>query len=310
MPETKLHNIIIIGGGIAAHTAALYNARADLEPLVIAGLETDQLSLTTIVENFPGFIDGVMGPQLIADAKKQAEKFGAKYLTEFAGAIEINENIFTVKTGGNQYQTKALIVATGASPRWLGVKGEKENVGKGVSTCATCDAAFYRDKTAVIVGGGDSAMEEALVLTKFAAKVIIIHRRDKFNASQIMQDRVFAQKDKIEVIWNTAVTEVLTDGQFVNAVKLENSQTGKTTELKTDGIFLAIGHVPATAMFQNLLTLDEQGYIVTDCAKKTNIEGIFAAGDCQDPYFRQAIVAAGAGAQAALSAEKYLQDKE
>jgi thioredoxin reductase (NADPH) len=310
MSEDKLYNVIIIGRGIASYTAAIYTARAGLEPVVLRALKLDQLSLTTIVENFPGFPDGVNGPDLIENAAKQAQKFGTQFINEEAIGFELGDEFFTVSTKTKTLKAKAVIIATGASARWLGIPNEDKYVGRGVSTCATCDAALYRDKKVVIVGGGDSAMEEALVLAKFANHVTIIHRKDEFRASKIMQERVFAAKGKIDIMWNTAVVEVLGDDNAVTGLKLKNTQTGEGSEFICDGMFLAIGHVTNTEIFKGKIELDDQGYIVTDKRARTSVPGVFAAGDCQDPIFRQAITSAGSGCAAALEAERYIESRE
>ena len=302
----KVYDVLIIGGGISAHTAALYTARASLKPLVVSGVAPDQLSLTTVVENYPGFPDGIMGPDLIAHCKKQAQKFGAEYIEENADSFKKIKNGFEVGVGKKKYQSRTVIISTGASARLLNIPGEQKYFGKGVSTCAVCDAALYRNKTAVVVGGGDSAMEETLALYKFAKKVYIIHRRDAFKASKIMQDRVLKLKDKIEVIWNSDVTEVK-GTRFVESVKVKNVVTGKMSEIKADGMFLAIGHIPNTTLFKDAVKLDEQGYILTDKMGKTNVEGLYAAGDVQDHVWKQAITSAGTGCMAALNAERYLE---
>ena len=301
--------LIIIGGGISAHTAALYTARDGIKTLVLTGLEPDQLSMTTLVENFPGFPDGIMGPDLIINAKTQAQKFGAEYRSEKVEKFNVKPNgELEVTTDRETYLGQSVIISTGASASWLGIKGEKEHIGRGVSACATCDAAFFRDKNVVVVGGGDTAMEESLVLTRFAKHVTIIHRRDSFKASKIMQDRVFAKPDQISIIWNTEVIEVLGDEKFVNGLKIKNNQTGQESEFHCDGIFVAIGHRTNVEIFKGIIVLDERGYIATDKQGQTNIKGVFAAGDVQDPYFKQAITAAGSGCAAALGAEKYLED--
>ncbi len=313
--KTKEFDVIIIGGGIAAHTAALYTARADLNPLVIAGFEPDQLSLTTLVENFPGFENGVDGPKLIENSKKQAQKFGARYIQENADSFKIisggnkKSNLFEIEAGGKTYRSKTVIISTGASARKLKIPGEDKFFGRGVSTCAVCDAALYKGKITAVVGGGDSAMEETLALYKFAKKVYLIHRREEFRASKIMQDRILKlskNKDKLEIIWNTEVTEVLGDKK-VTGIKIKNIKTNKTSEIKTDGFFLAIGHTPNTSIFKNEINLDKEGYIITDKLSRTNIPGVYAAGDVQDPVFKQAITSAGAGCQAAIQAERYIE---
>lgn len=310
--EKDLHNVIIIGGGISAHTAAIYNARAELKPLVLSGIEPDQLSLTTEVENWPGDPEGVMGPELVADAKKQAEKFGAKYVMEKAEKFEPKDGYYEITTGKNTYQTRAVIISTGAHAKRLNIPGEDEYFGKGVSTCAVCDAAFYRGKKTVVIGGGDSAMEEASALHKFADKVTIIHRSDAFSsASKAMQNRIFNLKEKenkIDIMWNTEALEVLGDGKFVTGAKVKNNQTDETQEIKTDGFFLAIGHLPNVEIFKDHVELDDFGYIKTDKLQQTNLPGVFAAGDVQDRIFKQAVTSAGAGCAAAISAEKYIEE--
>lgn len=299
-------DLIIIGGGIAAHTAALYASRASLKPLVLSGsrAELDQLSLTGVVENYPGFPEGVKGPKLIEDCKKQAQKFGAEYIYDKIKSIKKNKSGFEI-TGNKKYTAKAVIISTGASPRRLGIKGEKEYWGKGVSACATCDAPLYKNKTAVVIGGGDSAMEESLALIKFTKKVYLIHRRDKFRASKIMQSRVMKQKGKIEIIFDTEAVEVLGD-KLVTSLKVKNRKTGKEKKIKTDGVFYAIGHIPNTSMVKGVVKLDKMGYITTDKFGKTNVDGLYAAGDVQDPVFKQAITSAGTGCMAALNSEKFI----
>jgi thioredoxin reductase (NADPH) len=302
-----IHNVVIIGGGIAAHTAALYLARANMNPLIISGPELDQLSLTSLVENYPGFPEGIMGPKLIQNCKEQSEKFGAQYIEGLVDSFKKTKGSFEVCVAKKKYNAKSLIICTGAWARKLGVPGEDNYFGRGVSTCAVCDAALYRDKIAVVVGGGDTAMEESLALSKFADKVIIIHRQDKFKASKIMQGRVFAKKGKIKVVWNSVVEEVIGDGKFVIGVKVKNNDSGKTYDLKTNGMFLAIGHIPNTDFLKGKIDLDEQGFIVTDKFSRTSVKGIYAAGDCQDPVFKQAITSAGTGCMAALKAEKHVE---
>lgn len=303
----KMRDVIIIGGGISAHTAALYTARASLKPLVISGKDLDQLSLTTVVENYPGFPQGIIGPDLVNNCKEQAKRFGAEYLEENVDLFKKIKEGFEVDAGKNTYKARTVIISTGASARKLGIPGEDKYFGRGVSTCAVCDAALYRDKIAAVIGGGDSAMEESLALYKFAKKIYIIHRRDAFKASKIMQDRILKLKDKIEIIWNTDVVEVK-GNKFVESIKIKNLKTGKISEIKTDGMFLAIGHIPNTAIFKGIVGLDEHGYIITDKLGKTNVDGIFAAGDVQDSVFKQAVTSAGTGCMAALNAEKYIEN--
>ena len=305
MPNIK--DVIIIGGGIASHTAAIYTARASLNTLVISGKGIDQLSQTTTVENFPGFPEGVLGPDLVSNSKKQAKKFGAEYIGDDVTKVKKIKEGFEVSAGKETHKSRTIIICTGASARKLGIPGEDKYFGKGVSTCAVCDAALYKDKTATVIGGGDSAMEEALALYKFAKKTHIIHRRDELRASKIMQDRVLKLKGKIEMVWDTIPTEVIGDGKFVTSVKTKNVKTNKESEIKCDGMFLAIGHIPNTEIFKKLIKLDNHGYIITDKHAKTNVEGIYAAGDVQDPVFRQAITSAGAGCMASIQAERYIE---
>lgn len=306
-----MEKVIILGTGIAGCTAAIYAARANLNPIMISGPEDGgQLTLTTDVENFPGFPDGVQGPALVEMCKKQAERFGTRFKVDIASEFKKIKGGFELNLiGGEKVQTKTLIVATGASARWLGIPSEEKYKGRGVTTCATCDGAFFKGKEVVVVGGGDSAMEESQFLTKFATTVTVIHRKNSFRASKIMQDRFF-KNPKCKVIWDNEVTEIMGDGKKVTGVKLKNTKTGKVSEFKTDGVFLAIGHIPNTKIFEGKLDLDEKGYIKTDRFMKTNILGVFAAGDVQDIRYRQAITAAGSGCQAAMEAEKYLAEYE
>ena len=301
-----MHNLIILGTGIAGCTAAIYAARANLSPLVISGPEDGgQLTLTTGVENFPGFPEGVQGPELVQLCKKQAERFGAKFEPDLVAEFNPLKAGYELKlASGKKLQTKSLIIATGASARWLGLESEKKYQGRGVSTCATCDGAFYKDKEVVVIGGGDSAMEESLFLTKFASSITIIHRKDSFRASKIMQQRVLTHP-KIKIIWNSEVVEILGDGKKVTSVKIKNT-AGNVNSLICAGVFLAIGHVPNTNPFKGKLNLDEKSYLQADRFMHTNLPGIFAAGDVQDTRYRQAITAAGSGCQAAMEAEKYL----
>jgi len=306
-----MEKVVILGTGIAGCTAAIYAARANLSPLIISGPEDGgQLTLTTDVENFPGFPEGVQGPALVEMCKKQAEKFGTRFKVDIASEFKKIKNGFELSLmGGEKIQTKTLIVATGASARWLGIPSEEKYKGRGVTTCATCDGAFFKGKEVVVIGGGDSAMEESNFLTKFCTKVTVIHRQDSFRASKIMQDRFF-KNPKCKVVWDSEIVEILGDGKKVTGVKLKNSKTGKTSEFKTDGVFLAIGHIPNTSIFKGMLDMNELGYLTTDRFMKTNIPGVFAAGDVQDTRYRQAITAAGSGCQAAMEAEKYLADHE
>ena len=304
----KIREVIIIGSGPAGLTAAIYNARAELKPLVIAGFEYGgQLVNTTLVENYPGFVDGIDGPELMQNMMKQAEKYGAEYVYENAVEVDFSGEVKTVKTdSGKEFKARSVIIATGSSPRRLHVPGEDEFYGRGVSVCATCDAAFYRDKIVAVVGGGDSAMEESTYLTKFAKKVYIIHRRNEFRASKVMQNKVF-NNDKIEIIWNSQVVEIK-GSQFVETLVLENTQTGEKSELKVDGLFLAIGHVPNTKFLEGKVELDEHGYVVVTDNTKTSVDGVFVAGDVRDYRYQQAITAAGMGCMAALDAEKWLEE--
>lgn len=307
----KMENVVILGSGIAGLTAAIYTARAHLKPLVIGGPEEGgQLTLTTEVENFPGFPEGVQGPELTQITRKQAERFGARFKAGIASKFETKSDAFVLELdGGEKIETKTLIIATGASARWLGLPSEKKYKGRGVSTCATCDGFFYKGKEVVIVGGGDSAMEESNFLTKFAEKVTVVHRRDELRASKIMQDRFF-KNPKTDILWNKVVSEVLGDEQGVTGVKLKDTKTGEESTLKCDGVFLAIGHVPNTKIFEEGLDMDDNGYIKTDRYTNTSVAGVFAAGDVQDKRYRQAITAAGSGCQAAMEAEKYLAGLE
>jgi len=302
-----MSKVAIIGSGPAGYTAGIYAARANLEPVLFEGLESGgQLMLTTDVENYPGFVDGIMGPELMQVFKQQAERFGTVIKTEFIDSIEKTDEGFKLKSSKEEYNFDTVILAPGASARWLGVKGEKELQGYGVSACATCDGFFFKEKTVAVVGGGDSAMEEALFLTKFATKVIVIHRRDEFRASQIMQDRVL-NHDQIEVMWNKTVEEINGDGA-VSSVVLKDTQDESTEEVNLDGVFVAIGHDPNVKFLDGLVELDEKGYIKTgfSTATSTSVDGIFAAGDVADSVYRQAITAAGSGCQAAIDAERWL----
>jgi len=302
-----MSKVAIIGSGPAGYTAGIYAARANLEPVLFEGLESGgQLMLTTDVENYPGFVDGIMGPELMQVFKQQAERFGTVIKTEFIDSIEKTDEGFKLKSSKEEYNFDTVILAPGASARWLGVKGEKELQGYGVSACATCDGFFFKEKTVAVVGGGDSAMEEALFLTKFATKVIVIHRRDEFRASQIMQDRVL-NHDQIEVMWNKTVEEIKGDGA-VSSIVLKDTQDESTEEVNLDGVFVAIGHDPNVKFLDGLVELDEKGYIKTgfSTATSTSVDGIFAAGDVADSVYRQAITAAGSGCQAAIDAERWL----
>lgn len=301
-------NVVIIGSGPAGLTAALYTSRADLEPLMFEGREAGgQLMITTEVENYPGYPDGTTGPQMITDMRKQAERFGTRLVTADVDRVDFTGGSpFTLWVGDEEIRTRAVIVSTGATARWLGLDSEQRLMGRGVSACATCDGFFFRDQELVVVGGGDSAMEEALFLTKFASKVTIVHRRDELRASKIMQDRAFAN-DKIEWRWNTVVADVLGD-ETVEGVLLEDTVTGERSEFATNGLFLAIGHDPATSLFHGQLELDDEGYIVVDePTTATSVPGVFAGGDVVDTIYRQAVTAAGQGCKAAIDAERWIE---
>lgn len=307
--ETR--KVIIIGTGPAGHTAAIYSSRANLNPLVIEGHEPGgQLTTTTDVENFPGFSEGIMGPQLMEEMKKQGSRFGAEYLSTLVTSVDLSKRPFKVTCeNGNEYLAETLIVSTGASAKYLGLSNEKELIGRGVSACATCDGFFYRDKIVHVVGGGDTAMEEASFLTKFAKKVYVIHRREELRASKPMQERAF-QNEKIEFVWNTVVDEIVADQSGVTAIKVTNSKTNEQTTRETDGLFMGIGHTPNTSFLNGQVTLDSHGFIETNKFTDTNIPGVFACGDVQDPYFRQAISAAGTGCMSAIRAERFLEENE
>jgi|SRR3989344_4617601 len=310
MPNNEIYNTIIIGSGPAGLTAALYAARAELQPLVIGGLTWGgQLMLTSEVENFPGFPEGIMGPELMQNMRKQAERFGTKILDENVISADFKSSPFTVKTDKAEFKAKTVIIATGADANWLGLESEQRLRGKGVSACATCDGFFFKDKEVVVIGGGDSAMEEASFLTKFASKVTILHRRDEFRASKIMLKRA-QENPKIVFVKNVQVVDVLGEN-FVEGVKIKDNNTGEEKVIKAAGYFAAIGHTPATKIFAAAgIETDAKGYIVIKNQTRTNIEGVFVAGDVNDPRYRQAVSAAGMGCMAALDVEKFLAERE
>lgn len=303
----KIEDVIIIGSGPAGLTAAIYASRANLNPLVIEGYGAGgQLMITTDVENYPGFPEGATGPDLMMNFRTQAEKFGTRFLTEDVTKVDFSQKPFTVEVEDKVLKANSVIVSTGATAKLLGLESENKFMGHGVSACATCDGSFFRNKVVCVVGGGDTAMEEATFLTRFATKVYLIHRRDKFRASKIMQDKAEANP-KIEFILDSAIEEILGDKK-VHTIKLKNFKTNKITEMPMDGVFVAIGHQPNTKLFEGILNLDPQGYILTEGkSTKTNIEGIFACGDVQDHSYRQAITAAGSGCMSAIDAERYLE---
>ena len=303
--------LIIIGGGPAGYTAALYAARANLQPLVIEGFAWGgQLMITSDVENYPGYPDGIMGPAMMQDFRRQAERFGADFVTDDVTKVDFHEHPFRVWVGDTEHTAESVIVATGASARQLGLESERTLQGRGVSYCAVCDAAFFREKEVVVVGGGDSAMEEAIFLTKFATRVSLVHRRSDFRASQIMIDRARAN-ERIEFVTPTVVEEVLSEGGQTSGVRIRDLETGETSELPAHGVFVAIGHDPNTKLFLDQLDHDEAGYLVTKPGSTlTNVEGVFAAGDVVDHTYRQAVTAAGSGAMSALDAERWLAARE
>jgi thioredoxin reductase (NADPH) len=301
--------VVIVGSGPAGLTAGLYAARANLNPLLIEGLEAGgQLMLTTMVENWPGFRDGIMGPDLMTEMRAQAERFGTRIVQANVTAVDVKHRPFTLTlSDGKRISTESLIIATGASARWLEIGSDRKLSGHGVSTCATCDGYFFRGRPIAVVGGGDSAMEEAIYLTKFASKVTVIHRRDSLRASKIMQDKAFANP-KIDFIWDSEVAEVKDVGRNeVTGIVVRNLKTGSLKELPLDGVFIAIGHTPNTSLFKGQLELDPTGYIITHAGTRTSVPGVFAAGDVQDHVYRQAITAAGSGCMAAIDAERYLE---
>ncbi|MDQ4076084.1 MAG: thioredoxin-disulfide reductase [Chloroflexota bacterium] len=305
-----MEEVVIIGSGPAGLTAALYTARANLRPILITGNEFGgQLATTAEVENYPGAAkEGLTGPELIDAMREQAERFGTRVVYDEVVEVDFSGPPHRIKTHGEEYEAKAVIVTTGASPRKLGVPGEKEFTGRGVSYCATCDGFFFRGKDVIVVGGGDSAIEEGLFLTKFANRVRVIHRRDQLRAGVLLQERAF-NNDKMEFVWNTVVTGIVGDGT-VHKVEMASTVSDEKRDLETDGVFIYIGHYPNSSLFKGILEMDEHGYILTDERKRTNVPGVFAAGEIEDPVFRQAITSAGAGCKAAMQCEKYLSELE
>ncbi len=304
--EPKIEKVLILGAGPAGLSAALYAARAELSPLVLTGTEMGgQASLTHTIENYPGFPNGIGGAELGELFRQQAERFGARFEYDLATAVDLSQRPFKVSTYGNEYLAETLIIATGASPNHLNVPGESELTGRGVSYCATCDGWFFKDKKVVVVGGGDSALEEGLFLTRYATDVTIIHRRDQLRAGAILQKRA-RENPKIHFIWDTVVSEIMGNG-VVNGVRLKNVKTGEVKDFETDGVFIFIGHTPNTQIFQGQLEMTPQGYIVTDMQMRTSVEGVFAAGEVMDPHYRQVVTSAGMGAAAAIQATRYLE---
>jgi thioredoxin reductase (NADPH) len=308
--ENEIHELIIVGGGPAGYTAALYAARADLSPLVIEGFQWGgQLMITSDVENYPGYPDGIMGPKMMEDFRRQAERFGAKFVTDDVTKVDFSERPFRVWVDKDEYRAQAVIVATGASARWLGLESEERLKGRGVSACATCDGTFFKDRHIYVVGGGDTAFEEALYLTRFGIRVTLVHRRDDFRASQIMVDRAIASH-KVDFLTPYVVDEVLGDNH-ISGLRLRNVDTGETHEVDAGALFIAIGHDPNTKLFVDQLDHDENGYLITrPGSTETNVPGVFAVGDVQDHIYRQAVTAAGSGCMGALDAERYLAELE
>jgi thioredoxin reductase (NADPH) len=306
--QANMRNVVIIGSGCAGLTAAIYAARANLQPLVIRGVEAGgQLTLTTLVENFPGFPKGVQGPELIELMQKQATEFGTEFLEGNVAKVDLSQRPFVLEVGQERLETSTLIIASGASAKMLGLESERKLLGHGVSTCATCDGYFFRGKDVVVVGGGDTAAEDALFLTRYANEVSIIHRRDQLRASKIMQDRLH-RNDKVKFIWNSVVEDILdADKREVSGIKLRNVKTEEEVLKAVDGVFIGIGHEPNTSLFRGQLEVDDLGYLITHEGSKTNIPGVFAAGDVRDRVYRQAITASGSGCMAAMDAERFLE---
>lgn len=307
--SNNIRQVIIIGSGPAGLTAAIYASRADLKPLVIEGPQPGgQLTITTEVDNYPGFPEGINGPELVMEMHKQAERFNTEFITDMVTSVDLSERPFIVNTGDASYRGRTLIISTGASAKWLGIESEKRLMGSGVSGCATCDGFFFKGKEVVVVGGGDTAVEEALFLTRFAVKVSVIHRRDQLRASKIMQDRAF-KNERISFIWDSVVEEILgVDEGRVTGVRLKDVKSGAITDFPCNGVFIAIGHTPNTKIFEGQIELDEKGYIVLEHRTSTSVEGVFAAGDVADPVYRQAVTAAGMGCMAAIDVEHFLEE--